>query len=241
MIVDFTLDGDVADSDRFPHASRVIRDWPETPWRVASSELNPSFLSEPELRDYLKYNYDFPAVQLAPYATNLADRYALPLECLLAVLIAAPLGIVYNRRGAIGGVTAAIVILVLMIMMHHFFVVLGKGMRMNPFVAPWVPDGILGIVGLVLLYYRSANRDLPSFTDARSRAGLVLFFGLVLAGVAGYFLFRHWPESARLPVLNWKDWKGWKEVWKNVPYDCAVAGAVLIIYGFVARLRALPK
>ena len=45
---------------------------------------------------------DFPEVRLAPYRTQLHYRWALPWVCLLVVFIAAPLGIVYNRRGILG-------------------------------------------------------------------------------------------------------------------------------------------
>jgi LPS export ABC transporter permease LptG len=166
-IVDFTPEGDVAEEDRFISGFRIVDTWTETPWRVASSELNPSWLSVPELKDYVKYNYDFPAVQLAPYQANLADRYALPLQCILAVFLAAPLGIVYNRRGVVGGVAGAIVLLVLMIMSHSFFLILGKGMRVNPYFSPWIPVIGLGLIGFILLWYRSTNRDFPKLSFSR--------------------------------------------------------------------------
>jgi lipopolysaccharide export LptBFGC system permease protein LptF len=171
MIVNFTLEGDMidAESDRFPDGMRIIKEWSETPWRVASSEFNPAALSVPELRDYMKFNFDFPAVQLAPYEANLADRYALPFQCLIAVFIAAPLGIVYNRRGVVGGVAAAICLLVVMIMSHSFFLILGKGMRIDPYFSPWIPDIGLGLVGVILLWYRSTNRDVPKFTFSLRR------------------------------------------------------------------------
>ena len=166
MIVEFTPEGDMIDANtvRFPPGSHIVTEWSETPWRVASSELNPASLSVPELHDYMKFNFDFPAVQLAPYEANLADRYALPFQCLVAVFIAAPLGIVFNRRGVVGGVAAAITLLVVMLMSHSFFLMLGKGMRLNSDVSPWIPTASLGFIGLMLLWYRSTNRDFPKFT-----------------------------------------------------------------------------
>lgn len=163
MMVQFTPEGDIAETDYFPANSRTIKDWSETPWRVASSELDPKGLSVPELRDYLAFNNDFPAAQLAPYQANLADRFALPLSCLVVVFIAAPLGIVFNRRGVVGAVAGALFIFFGMIMARGFFMAMGEGMRIDPFLAPWLPNIILGIIGLVLLWFRSTNRDLPSF------------------------------------------------------------------------------
>ncbi|MEP6667516.1 MAG: LptF/LptG family permease [Chthoniobacter sp.] len=171
MIVNFTPEGDMIDSeaDRFPSGFRIIKDWTETPWRVASSELNPASLSVPELQEYMKFNSDFPPVQLAPYEANLADRYALPFQCIIAVLLAAPLGIVFNRRGVVGGVAAAITLLVAMLMSHSFFLMLGKSMRLSPYFSPWIPNIALGIVGFLLLWYRSTNRDFPKFTFSLRR------------------------------------------------------------------------
>jgi LPS export ABC transporter permease LptG len=172
MVVTFTPDGQIDTREMFPRPKLVyllIKDWSETPWRVASSELDPAALGVEELRDYLRFNADFPAVQLAPYKATLSDRFALPIECLIAIFIAAPLGIVFNRRGVIGAVTGALVLLVLMIMSHYFFVMLGKGMRVRPFVSPWIPNIVLGIVGMILLWYRSTNRDLPKFTFSSRR------------------------------------------------------------------------
>jgi len=162
MMVEFTPEGDIADTDHFPANSRTIKDWSETPWRVASSELDPQGLSVTELRDYLIFNSDFPAAQLAPYRANLADRFALPFSCFVVVLIAAPLGIVYNRRGVAGAVAGALFIFFGMIMARGFFMAMGKGMRVDPLLAPWMPDIILGLLGVVLLWFRSTNRDLPS-------------------------------------------------------------------------------
>ena len=106
-----------------------IQGWRETPWRIASSVMNPDYLSVPELEDYLAYNRDFPEVRLAPYRTQLHYRWALPWVCLLVVFIAAPLGIVYNRRGILGGVALAIALFFSLVFFSSLFVALGKGNR----------------------------------------------------------------------------------------------------------------
>ena len=167
MMVEFTPEGDISDTDNFPENSRTIKDWSETPWRVASSELNPQGLSVPELRDYLEFNADFPEVQLAPYRTNLSDRFAYATWSLLVVFVAAPLSIVYNRRGVVGGVAWALGIFFLLLFGRGVFLALGKGMRLDPFLAPWVPNIIIGILGIILLWMRSTNRDFASLFSRR--------------------------------------------------------------------------
>jgi lipopolysaccharide export system permease protein len=51
-----------------------------------------------------------------------------------------------------------------MLMSHSFFLMLGKGMRVNPSFSPWIPNIGLGFIGMMLLWYRSTNRDFPKFT-----------------------------------------------------------------------------
>ncbi len=139
----------------------VIPGWRETPWRIASSVMKPEFLSVEELRDYLNYNGDFPEVLLAPYRTQLQYRWALPWVCFLVVLGAAPLGIVYSRRGILGGVAAAIGLFFFLVFVSSLFIALGKGSRVPPVVAAWGPLAGYLVIGLWLLWFRSTNRDLP--------------------------------------------------------------------------------
>lgn len=169
MMVDFTPEGDIAHTDNFPNNSRTIKDWTETPWRVASSELVPQGLSVPELRDYLKFNSDFPEAQLAPYRTNLADRYAYATWSFIVVFVAAPLSIVYNRRGVVGGVAWALGLFFALLFGRGVFLAIGKGMRVDPMLAPWIPNIIIFGIGLMLLWMRSTNRDFASMFSRRRR------------------------------------------------------------------------
>ncbi|MEX1119913.1 MAG: LptF/LptG family permease [Terrimicrobiaceae bacterium] len=141
--------------------AKVIEGWKETPWRIASSVMNPDYLSVPELKDYLRFNHDFPEARLAPYRTQLAYRYALPWVCLLVIFLAAPMGIVYSRRGILGGVAVAIGLFFSLVFVSSLFIAFGKGSRISPVVAAWGPLVFYFGIGLWLLWYRSTNRDLP--------------------------------------------------------------------------------
>ena len=138
-----------------------IDGWSETPWRILSSAMNPEFLSVSELRDYLRFNGDFPENRLAVYRTHLQYRWALPWFCLVVVFLAAPMGIVYSRRGIVGGVAVAIGLFFSMAFLSALFVAFGKGQRISPFTAAWVPVIFFFLIGLALVWYRSTNRDLP--------------------------------------------------------------------------------
>ena len=77
------------------------------------------------------------------------------------VFIAAPLGIVYSRRGILGSVAAAIALFFSLVFFSSLFVALGKGNRVSPMLATWGPLAAYFLVGLGLLCVGSTNRDFP--------------------------------------------------------------------------------
>ena len=159
--VDFDEEGNVVRESLFLTDHRTVTGWAETPERIISSNVEAQNLTVPELRAYLKFNSDFPRPQLAAYRTMLEHRFALPWTCLVVVFIAAPLGIVYNRRGVLAGVASSIFIFFGMIFLTNLFLALGKGDRLHPWLAAWAPNLFIATIGLVLLYFRATNRDLP--------------------------------------------------------------------------------
>jgi lipopolysaccharide export system permease protein len=158
-VVDFTPEGDVAEQRWFEILR--LRNFSETPWRISSSVLDANFLSVPELREYLANNAHFTPARLAPYRTQLAYRWALPWGCLLAVLIAAPLGIIYSRRGLMGSITTAILLFFFLVLSSSIFLALGKGFRIDPVLAAWGPVVFFGGIGFLMLWMRSTNREVP--------------------------------------------------------------------------------
>ena len=140
----------------------TIPGWRETPWKVISSSQNPEYLGIPGLTTYLKSNPDYDERLLAPFRTNWWYCWAEPLSCLVMVLIAAPLGIVYSRRGVLGGVAASIVIFALMYFLSGSLVAAGQGGYLPPIVAAWGTNFVFGLVGAILLWARARNREIPT-------------------------------------------------------------------------------
>lgn len=160
-------------TDTVPYVeSLVIKDWSETPYRLSSANLRAEHLSVPELRDYLQFNSDFPTTLLAPFATHLQYRIALPWACAVVALIAASLGVGYSRRGILSSVAAAIVLVFAMNFVMHLFLALGEGARIPTWAAAWTPNIIFAVIGLILLYYRSTNREPPGFGLLRASSML---------------------------------------------------------------------
>jgi len=160
-VVHYDHAGNIVDEQIYP--SLKIEHWSETPFRLGSANERAEFLSLPELREYLRYNSDFPATLLAPFRTHLQYRLALPLTCLVVVCIAAPLGIGYSRRGVLSSVAAAVLLVFTMNFLVHLFLALGEGARVPAWIAAWTPNILFTLIGLYLLYLRSSNREPPSF------------------------------------------------------------------------------
>ncbi len=169
MIVDFNPEGEVLKIDNFEEqGQRFLDGWLETPWRIASSRLDPQQLTTPELEEYLANNYDFPEGQLAPFRTTLTDRWALPWSCLVVVFLAAPLSIVFSRRGTLSSSGMAILLFFLMLMSRSLFLALGKAARLPSEAAGWTPTVVFFLIGAFLLWMRSSNRDLASLFTRRA-------------------------------------------------------------------------
>jgi lipopolysaccharide export system permease protein len=158
-VVHYDEVGNITKTEFF--GSLMLNGWSETPFRLSSANLRAEYLSVPELRDYLVFNSDFPATLLAPFATHLQYRLALPWTCLVIAMIAAPLGIGYSRRGILSSVATAIVLVFAMNFATHLFLALGEGARIPNWAAAWTPNILFGVLGLLLLYYRATNREPP--------------------------------------------------------------------------------
>jgi len=160
-VVSYDEAGNITGTALYIGSPLIITDWSETPFRLSSANVRAEHLSVAELRDYLQFNSDFPATLLAPFATHLEYRIALPWTCAVVALIAGSLGVGYSRRGILSSVAAAILLVFAMNFVTHLFLALGEGARISSWAAAWTPNVVFGMVGLILLYYRATNREPP--------------------------------------------------------------------------------
>ena len=167
-LVDYDTAGNIINVEYHVGDPVLITDWSETPFRLSSANVRAEHLSVPELRDYLEFNSDFPTTLLAPFATHVQYRIALPWTCAVVALIAGALGVGYSRRGILSSVAAAILLVFAMNFVMHLFLALGEGARIPTWAAAWTPNIIFGVVGLILLYYRATNREPPRLAFLRT-------------------------------------------------------------------------
>ena len=155
-VVNYDAAGNITEEET--HETLPMPQWDETPFRLASSNMRAEYLSLPELRDYLRFNSDFPPTLLAPFATHFQYRLALPWTCLVVVFLAAPLAISFSRGGVLSSVAAAIGLVFAMNFLTHLFLALGEGDRIPAWAAAWTPNILFAAVGLFFLYVRATNR-----------------------------------------------------------------------------------
>jgi lipopolysaccharide export system permease protein len=82
---------------------------------------------------------------------SLQQKYAMPVACLISVLIALPMGIRFGKRGRGVAAIFAVVILLCYWMIMAATNALGKSGALYPVLAAWAPNIVMGSVGLSLL------------------------------------------------------------------------------------------
>lgn len=158
--VDYAPDGSIErDDDR---REIVVTGWSETPQQIASSNMKAASMGTEELREYLEFNKGFSEAHLAPFRTHLHFRRSVPWICFAVSLIAAPLAVVFSRRGMLASVTAAVVLFFALWFSSQLFLALGEGHRLPPAVAAWLPVAAFTLLGVVLLWLRSTNREMDA-------------------------------------------------------------------------------
>jgi len=148
----------------------LVKDWGETPWNIVKPGLSPLNMGVPDLNGWLAENEGRDWVDDAPYLTQWHYRWAQPWICLVIVMLAAPLGIVFSRRGSGGGLLVAVLLCAGMMFISTVFLALGESGNMTPVVAAWATNFLFLGVALVLLYrrmsgqpiYQTIKRLLPS-------------------------------------------------------------------------------
>ncbi len=139
--------------------------WPETPWQLVKPGLPATVLGIPSLNSWLRTNRDVGWADRLPYLTQWHYRWSQPLICLVIALLAAPLGIVFSRRGATGAVTLAVFLCGGMLFVANLSLALGESGYIPPAAAAWFPNILFGIIALYLFHRRMSG--LPIYQTIR--------------------------------------------------------------------------
>lgn len=147
----------------------VYSGWPETPSQLIQEGLDARYLGIPGIQDWLKYNPDRTTFMARAFETQLHYRWAQPWLCLVTVLLAAPLGISFARRGRGGTVAVAVILSALMLFCAEVFLAFGDSGQIPAIPAAWATNSIFLFVALILIQRRLKGR--PIFQSIRRLFG----------------------------------------------------------------------
>ena len=128
-------------------------------------------------------------------------KFALPLACAVLALIALALGVSHRKDGKLAsfviGVSVSFIYYVLLYMARAS----AFGGVLNPSLAPWVPNLVLGPVGVALLFWRARSTDRPILITlpARRAAALSTASGVTVPLQMPSPLPRPSPRAVRRP------------------------------------------
>ncbi|WP_018969413.1 LptF/LptG family permease [Rubritalea marina] len=135
-------------------------DWVETPFQIINPGLKPHFLGIPELTSWLSNHRDHPLSDKRSYLTHWHYRLAQPFICMITILLAAPLGVVFSRRGVGGGIAVAIFLCAGMIFCSTVFPTLGESGYLSPIAAAWATNVLFTVVAMILFKRRTSGQPI---------------------------------------------------------------------------------
>ena len=83
---------------------------------------------------------------------NLANKLSWPFACIIGVVLAVPLALRFGKRGRTLGITLSIIAFFSYYLMVSAASAFGRNGALNPFLAAWLPNIIVGIAGVALLW-----------------------------------------------------------------------------------------
>jgi len=146
----------IKDSPKAELFEEVTLQLKETPWQIIRPGLEPTHLGIPELASWIQNHPQHPFSNVRRYKTWWHFRWAQPIICIIIVLLAAPLGISFTRRGSGGGIAIAIFLCAGMLFCSTVFPTLGESGHLKPELAAWMTN-ILFFLVAIFLFYRRAN------------------------------------------------------------------------------------
>jgi LPS export ABC transporter permease LptG len=139
----------------------IRKTWKETPAQIIKPGLSVEHLGIPEINSWLISPLAKQmTANLPSYLTHWHYRWALPITCLVTVLLAVPLSIHFSRRGGGSGIFLAVVLSVMMIFISTITLALGESGSMLPMLAAWMPNILFAWLGLYLYYRRITGRPI---------------------------------------------------------------------------------
>ncbi len=118
-----------------------------------SGNIKPKEMNMWELNNYIETLKQSNAVS-NDLLVRYYQKFSQPLACLIVALAGAPLGLLGRRsRSNIGLIYSAVVVF-LYYVLQSTSGALGESGRLNPIMAAWMPNMVIGMLGVIILYIK---------------------------------------------------------------------------------------
>lgn len=138
----------------------VVVGWRETPSEIIQPGLPAIQLGIPQLAAWLNSAKATGGKRRTTHLTQWHHRFSQPFNCLILVILAAPLGVVFSRRGASSGVAMAVFLSAGLFFLTSVCLTLGDAGYLPPILAAWLPNLAFGALAIYLFRRRLAGRPI---------------------------------------------------------------------------------
>jgi lipopolysaccharide export system permease protein len=121
---------------------------------LESGKVSPKDMNMLELTHYLSILKRSNSVS-NDLLVRLYQKFSQPLACLIVALAGAPLGLLARRSRSNIGLIYSAVIVFLYYVMQSSSGALGEAGRIDPLLAAWLPNIVIGVLGLIILYFKA--------------------------------------------------------------------------------------
>jgi lipopolysaccharide export system permease protein len=121
---------------------------------LETQKVAPKDMSIKQLWDYMEVLKQSNSLS-SDLIVRFHQKFSQPLACLIVALAGAPLGLLARRsRSNIGLVYSAIIVFVYYVLQSSSGA-LGESGRLDPIVAAWLPNIVIGTVGVIILWFKA--------------------------------------------------------------------------------------
>ncbi|HEX3627929.1 MAG TPA: LptF/LptG family permease [Verrucomicrobiae bacterium] len=136
----------------------VVREFNETPEEIGReikmsnyfSERNPNIPFK-DISAYLQWHPNLSRQDRGRLETEMQERLAMPVTCLVVALIAIPFGATPGRRNLFFGVAGSIFICFVYFILQRVSFLFGSSGAWPAWLAAWLPNLVFGITGIFLM------------------------------------------------------------------------------------------
>ncbi len=125
----------------------AINDLPED--IILFDKKQPDYMTLAELRRYLELH---PKEELAEIRLNLQRRFAYPWTCVVACLMAIPLGAGMGRRSSLVSVAVATSLFVAYFLINYVSLAFGREGKLDAAFAAWLANGLFTLLGMWMVW-----------------------------------------------------------------------------------------